>query len=109
MNPAAVLVRRAVIAPVVLAIAALWIAFEVSAWAALALPFVVLGSLCAAPFLVLMDALPVLLAVALSAFVAHYHQEAGASIFLGTIVSWVLSSIEKRVRAVTVHESPRAQ
>jgi hypothetical protein len=69
-------------------------------WALAALPFIILGSLCAAPNLNLANGILVLLCVVVGLVVAHFHRELGTWIFMGAGISWLLSSIEKRVRAV---------
>jgi hypothetical protein len=96
-----------VFVPVGLCAGALALAIGGSLWWLLALPFIVLGSLCAAPNLNLADGFLALLAVAVGIVVSCFHAGAGISIILGTSTSWFLASIEKSVRAVPEdHEKP---
>ncbi|MDR2637643.1 MAG: hypothetical protein LBB55_04830 [Zoogloeaceae bacterium] len=96
----------AVFVPASLCAGALALAVGGSLWWLLALPFVVLGSFCAAPNLNLADGFLALVAVVVGIVVSCFHAEAGIIIIVGTSASWVLSSIEKLVRAVPDHEKP---
>jgi hypothetical protein len=98
-------VPRAVFVPVALGIAAIWLAWaNDSPWPLAALPFIFLGSLCAAPNHNLVDGFLAFVAMALGMIVANYQKELGSAIGVGTFSSWFLSGIEKRIRATPVDD-----
>ena len=103
-EPIAYKIRSAIIVPISLSFGAVYFAVTSSAWTLVALPFIFLGSLCAAPNFNLADGFLAIVASIAGLVVAVYFQDIGNSIFLGTIVSWFLSSIEKRQRAVPVYK-----
>ena len=101
--PIAYRVHRAIYVPLLLAIGAAWLAIAVNPWALLAIPFIVLGSMCAAPNLNLADGFLAVFAMVLEMVAANYFRDAGSAVFLGTFASWVLGSIEKRLRATPIY------
>jgi len=99
MNQVAYRVPRAIVVPVLLSASAIFMAAASSLWALAALPFIVLGSLCAAPNLNLADGFLVIVSVVFALVVGHFQPQAGGAIFAGAVASWFFSSIEKRLRA----------
>jgi len=95
-------VYPAVFVPCLLALGTLAIAFTLAPLAFIALPFIYLGSSSAAPNLSLSSGFLALIAVGAGLLVSFYQLEIGAAIFLGSGVSWVLSSFEQRLRAKPV-------
>src|SRR5579871_6418161 len=89
---------RAIFVPALLCIGAGLISIA-SGWALLAIPFILLGSFCAAPNFNLADGLLAIVAVAVGMIVVHFQSDAGTAIVVGTASSWFLSGIEKQYRA----------
>ena len=104
VKPTSYRVPLAVIAPVVLVVATVFLAIAVSPWSLVAVPFILLGSLCAAPNMNLANGLLAIVAILLGIGVAYLHREVGSAIVLGTVASWFLSSLEKRWRAIPVYD-----
>ena len=104
MKPVVYRVPRAIVVPVLLGMFAVFIAAVSSLWALLALPFILLGSLCAAPNMNLANGFLVMVSIALALVVGHFQSQAGGAIFAGVVASWFFSSIEKRLRARPVYE-----
>jgi len=92
-------VYPAVFAPSFAAICAVILACTVNAWLLLALPFIYLGSICAAPNGNLANGCLSVVAVFAGFAVYHFQKEAGMAVIGGTSLSWFLSCIEKRIRA----------
>jgi hypothetical protein len=106
MTPVAYRVPLAVFVPVILCVGALALVLEGNLWWLLALPFVVLGSLCAAPNLNLADGFLTMVAVIIGVVISQFHAEAGTPIIWGAFASWLLSSFEKRIRMKPIYEEP---
>ena len=96
------LVPRAFVVPVLLIALALYLGFSANAWAYLAIPFVVLGALCAAPNLNLADGFLVMVSAVIGFLVALKYPDGGYAIAGGAILSWLLSSFERGVRSKRV-------
>lgn len=103
-EPIAYRVRPAIVVPVLLSIGAVALGVTTNTWALVAIPFIVLGSVCAAPNHNLADGFLVIVASIIGLVVSKYHQDIGNSIFLGTVSSWFLSSFEKRYRAAPIYD-----
>lgn len=68
-------------------------------WLLCSIPFIVLGSICAAPNLNLADGCLVMLAVIVGVFVAALlFQPLGLAIIMGSIAGWIGGAIEKNLR-----------
>ena len=107
VKPIVYQVRPALLVPAVLCIVAISLAVTVTVWAVIAVPFIVLASFCAAPNFNFADGFLAAVSMALGLAIAFFHREAGASIFLGTLASWILSCAEKAIRAVPVPPDAR--
>src|SRR5262249_18105519 len=92
-------VYPALAAPLLLAITSLFLGFTRTGWAFLGLPFIYLGSMCAAPNMNLANGFLAILAILLGFAVCLFNQAIGLPIGLGTSASWLLSSLEMRIRA----------
>jgi len=91
--------------PVALCVVVIWFGWiNDSPWPLLALPFIFLGSLCAAPNHNLVNGFLALVAMAIGLWVASFHKEIGSAIFGGTFSSWFLSGLEMRIRATPVDD-----
>jgi hypothetical protein len=101
-------VPPAIAAPILLACVAIALAISDTLWFLLALPFIYLGSVCAAPNLNLADGFPAIVAVFLGLIVTLFKLESGAAIAGGTTASLLLSALEKRLRAKPVSHAPKA-
>src|ERR1044071_8462665 len=97
-EPVAYRVPTAVVAPLALSAVAIGLGFTSSAWTLIAVPFIALGSLCAAPNLNVADGLLAIVAIAVGLILSHFYASIGHPIWLGTIAAWLLSSVEKRIR-----------
>ena len=106
MRPVVYLVPRAIFAPACLTVVVLILGVVGSLWWLLALPFVILGSVCAAPNFNLADGFLALLAMVAGVVVFQVHETAGTAIVASTFVSWLLSSFEKQIRSVPMHHKP---
>jgi hypothetical protein len=92
-------VYPAIVVPLTLAVSAIAVAVAHTPWAYLALPFIYLGSVCAAPNFNLANGFLAFVAVLAGCCVMHFDAEAGAAIVIGAGASWMLSSIEKLIKA----------
>ena len=101
------LVPQAVFVPICLSVGTLVLGIAGDSWWLLALPFVLLGAYCAAPNFNLADGFLALIAVVIGALLSYFHTQAGVAVMLGTSTSWLLSSLEKGMRAVPVREVQR--
>ena len=104
MKPKHYVVPRAVFVPTGLALGAAGLAWMISPWCLLAMPFIYLGSVCAAPNLNLADGFLAMVTIALGFALTSVHKEAGEAVVLGTWVSWFFSAVEKRIRAVPAYD-----
>ena len=107
MDTGPYLVPQAVFVPICLGVGALVLGVAGHPWWFLALPFVLLGAYCAAPNFNLADGFLALIAVVIGALLSYFHTQAGVAVMLGTSTSWLLSSLEKGMRAVPVRETQR--
>lgn len=87
------------IAPIAVGAVAVYVGLAVTPWAFIALPFVYLGSICAAPNLNLADGFLVLVSTVVGAGVTFFEKEIGVIIIVGVVSSWILSAIEKTITA----------
>ena len=92
------------VAPVIVAVVATCLGFSVTPWAFIALPFIYLGSICAAPNLNLADGFLVLISMILGLVVAFFKKEIGVIIIVGVASSWLLSAIEKTITAKPIED-----
>ena len=83
--PIAYRVHRAIYVPLLLAIGAAWLAIAVNPWALLAIPFIVLGSMCAAPNLNLADGFLAIFAMVLGLVAANCFRDAGSAVFFRNV------------------------
>ena len=88
-------VYQAIVAPLLLAITSL----TRTGWAFLSLPFIYLGSICAAPNMNLANGFLARLAMLLGLAGTQTNPAIGLPIFFGTSASWLLSSLEMCIRA----------
>jgi hypothetical protein len=95
-------IKPAIIAPVLLSLGTLFIAFNYTLWALAALPFIYLASICSAPNFNLADGCLAWIAIFIGGGISFFQKELGESIFCGAALSWILSGIEKKVRAKPV-------
>jgi hypothetical protein len=100
-------ISRSIFVPILLSLATAWLSATSTAWALIAIPFIVLGSLCAAPNLNLADGFLVLVSAALGLVVSRYQRDIGGAILLGSVLSWFLSSQEIRVTATLKRKASR--
>ena len=96
-------VEPAIFAPIVLTIAAIFLAAG-TLWSLAAIPFIFLGSICAAPNFNLANGCLAWVAILVGFGVMLLHRELGGAIFVGTATSWLLSGIEKRLRMKPLFE-----
>ena len=92
-------VYPAKVAPLLCGAAAIFVAVAWTPWALCALPFIYVGSICAAPNLNLADGFLVIVSVFIGIGVAFLKREIGVAILLGAAISWMLSCIEKVITA----------
>jgi hypothetical protein len=92
------------VAPIIVAVVAICLCFSVTPWAFIALPFIYLGSICAAPNLNLADGFLVLISMILGLVVAFFEKEIGFIIIVGVASSWLLSAIEKTITAKPIED-----
>ena len=90
------------IAPIAIAAVAIYFGVAFSPLAFIAIPFIYLGSICAAPNFNLADGFPILVSMVLGAGIMIFKKEIGFAIFLGSTSSWVLSAIEKAITAIPI-------
>jgi hypothetical protein len=93
------IIRPAIFAPSVLSVAAIVVAFQVSWWALVSLPFIWLGSVCAQPNLNLANGCLAYLAMLVGFGVTALYRPLGAAIVAGAMAGFYVSAIEKRLRA----------
>jgi hypothetical protein len=97
-------VYPAKIAPLLCGATAVLVAIAWWPWALSALPFIYLGSICAAPNFNLADGCLVFISVALGAGVVLLNAEVGVAIIAGSAISWVISCIEKAITAKEIKD-----
>jgi hypothetical protein len=101
-------VRPAVIAPAVLAVAAVVFAVRQSWWALVALPFIYLGSICAQPNLNLANGCLAYLAMLIGFGISALFPPLGFAIVGGAMSGFYVSALEKRIRMRPVPEAELA-
>lgn len=100
MNPNRVyLVRRARFVPFGLQVAAVALAIVLSPWWLLSIPFVVIGSVCTAPNLNLINGLLSYLSMLAGFLLIRFHEPSGLAILAGIIPSFFGSALEMRIFA----------
>ncbi len=104
MKPVAYEVKPAILAPVLLSLGTLFIAFNYTFWALAALPFIYLASICAAPNFNLADGCLAWIAIFIGGGISFFQKELGEAILCGSALSWILSGIEKWLRAKPIFE-----
>lgn len=92
------IVRLAVFEPVVLSVAAVFLAVQDSSWFLAAPPFIWLGSGCAQPKLNLANGCLAYLAMMVGFGVMALHRSFGIAILAGAISGFYVSALEKRIR-----------
>lgn len=97
-NHIAIFVPRAVLVPSLLSVVAVGGAFLDTWWWLASLPFIWLGSICAAPNLNLVNGCLAYVAIAVGFGVTAYFRPLGLAILGGACGGYFLSSIEKGVR-----------
>jgi hypothetical protein len=98
-------VRPAVIAPAVLAVAAIVFAVRQSWWALVALPFIYLGSICAQPNLNLANGCLAYLAMLIGFGITALFPPLGFAILGGAMSGFYASALEKWIRMRPVPEA----
>jgi hypothetical protein len=98
-------VRPAVIAPAVLAVAAMVFAVRQSWWALVALPFIYLGSVCAQPNLNLANGCLAYLAMLIGFGITALFPPLGFAILGGAMSGFYVSALEKWIRMRLVPEA----
>ena len=92
-------VYPSVVAPILLGVAAVWFAVTRDLWMLAALPFIALGSVCAAPNGNLADGFLAVLSGLIGVAIAKLLLEPlGDAIFVGSAAGWIGGVIEKRIR-----------
>jgi hypothetical protein len=88
-----------VVAPIVLICIAVYFGFTRDYWLLCSIPFIVLGSICAAPNLNLADGCLVMIAIVIGVAVAALlFRRLGEAIVAGSFAGWIGGAIEKRIR-----------
>jgi hypothetical protein len=95
-------VSRPVFAPLLLAAISITVGILDAPWSFAALPFIYLGSFCAAPNFNLANGFLVLVSALAGYVVSFFHGPLGFAILLGSVWSWILSGIEMKLRAKPV-------
>jgi len=98
-------VPPAIIVPIALSAVAIWLSLTRTAWTLIALPFILLGSVCAAPNFNLADGFIALIAMMAGMILLWVHPFSGEPVCMGSFFSWTLSSVEKRIRAVPIRDA----
>ncbi|MDD2238208.1 MAG: hypothetical protein PHG65_13470 [Kiritimatiellae bacterium] len=94
-----IMVRRARVVPILLAVAAVTMGITQSAWWFLSVPLVAVGWMCAAPNLNLADGMLAYLAIFTGFILLKFHEQSGLAVLAGAAVSFYLCAIEMRVTA----------
>lgn len=94
-----IIVRRARVVPVLLAVAAVAMGVTQSAWWFLSLPFIAVGWICAAPNLNLANGMLAYLAMVAGFVLLHFHKESGLAVVAGAMAGFYLCAIEMRLTA----------
>lgn len=97
-------IRHARITPLVCGIVAIAMAFLWSPWALLALPFILLGEICATPNLNLADGFWVIVSCLLGVGLLFVQSGIGFTVILSASISWFFSGFEKAMTLKPVEE-----
>ncbi len=100
----AYMVSPAWIAPSILSVVALVSGLAVTWWALAALPFIWLGSLCAAPNMNLADGCLVYLSFIAGAVIWAFFKPLGMAILFGAVTGYFASAVEKCVRMKPIQD-----
>ena len=98
MTPRYYIVRPAIFAPAILAVAAIVAAFRDSWWFLAALPFIYLGSICAQPNLNLANGCLAYLAMLVGFATLASFRPLGLAILAGAMSGFYVSALEKWIR-----------
>lgn len=96
--------KPAIVAPIVVCVVLVVLAFVESPWWLLSIPFAVYASLCAQPNLNLADGCLAYIAIMIGFGIMYFHRPSGSAICLGTLAGFYLSAFEKRLTAKPVYE-----
>jgi hypothetical protein len=97
-EPRAYRVFPSVVAPIVLSGLAAYFGFTQDYWMLGSIPFIVLGSICAAPNLNLANGCLVMIAVLVGVAIAALGlRPLGQAIVAGSFAGWIAGAIEKRI------------
>lgn len=96
-------VRRAVIAPIFLCVLAITLSID-TPWALIAIPFIGIGWLSAAPNFNFADGLIAMIFSVMGLITSSVRGDIGIPIMLGTFSGWLLCSLEMALRKVPVYE-----
>jgi len=98
-EPKAYRVFPSVVAPIALSGLAAYLGFTRDYWLLSSIPFIVLGSICAAPNLNLADGCLVVIATLIGvAIAALWFRPLGQAIIAGSFAGWIAGAVEKRIR-----------
>ena len=100
-------IRPAIVAPILLAVAAVLMALPDSVWWLLAIPFVFLGSICAQPNLNAADGCLAYVSAVAGMVLTVFHEPSGYSIVCGVVSSFYLSALEKFLRAERIESTDK--
>lgn len=93
------LVFPSVVAPIILSCLAVYLGFTRDYWLFASIPFVVLGSICAAPNLNMADGCLAMLAIIIGIGIAVFLSPTlGGAISMGSLAGWIGGVIEKTIR-----------
>lgn len=94
-----IMVRRARFVPVGLFVAAIVLAFVVSPWWLLSIPFVAVGALFTAPNLNLINGMPSYLSMVAGFVLMRFHEPSGLAVLAGVMSSFYGCALEMRIFA----------
>jgi len=95
--------KPAIVSPILVCSGAIGMSFVDSPWWLLAIPFAVLASVCGQPNMNLADGCLAYLAIIIGIGLTFLHKPSGGAIWIGTLVSFYLSALEKRLTARPVY------
>ena len=98
-NEKIIMVRSALLVPVLLVITAICMGCAISSWLFLAIPFVGIGWICAAPNLNCANGMLAYLAIIGGFILLGFHQPSGAAVVAGAMAGLYLSALEMRLTA----------
>ena len=94
-----IMVRRARVVPVLLAVGAVAIGITQSTWWFLSIPFIVVGWISAAPNLNLANGMLAYLSMVVGFVLFHFHKQSGLAVVAGAMGGFYLCAIEMRLTA----------